>query len=121
MARYFLNPFSTIPYIYKQILIILDRDRRTPNKCQILFDARPHSLEGEALEQLEAEIDRVLNRRNDEATNSSTRNNVLNPEELRDSNYEINRVLGLINKSKFKPKRSNSSTEIARRIQHEQT
>ena len=108
-------------YTYEKNLIILDRDRRTPNKCQILFDARPHSLEGEALEQLEAEIDRVLNRRNDEATNSSTRNNVLNPEELRDSNYEINRVLGLINKSKFKPKRSNSSTEIARRIQHEQT
>ena len=44
-------------------LIFSDRDQRTLNKYQIVFDAQPQSDEGEALDQLEAEIDRVLKRR----------------------------------------------------------
>ena len=87
-------------------LIFSDRDQRTLNKYQIVFDAQPQSDEGEALDQLEAEIDRVLKRRTcfQSGIDSSDNTHLMSPDELRQSNLEVNRVLGLINKSKFKPK-----------------
>ena len=71
-----------------------------------MFDAQPQSDEGEALDQLEAEIDRVLKRRTcfQSGIDSSDNTHLMSPDELRQSNLEVNRVLGLINKSKFKPK-----------------
>ena len=68
-----------------------------------MFDAQPQSDKGEALDQLEAEIDRVLKRRTCFQSGIDS-DNTLSPSELRQSNLEVNRVLGLINKSKFKPK-----------------
>ena len=85
-------------------LIFSDRDQRTLNKYQIVFDAQPQSDEGEALDQLEAEIDRVLKRRTCFQSGIDSDTALMSPDELRQSNLEVNRVLGLINKSKFKPK-----------------
>ena len=85
-------------------LIFSDRDQRTLNKYQIVFDAQPQSDEGEALDQLEAEIDRVLKRRSCFQSGIDSDTALMSPDELRQSNLEVNRVLGLINKSKFKPK-----------------
>ena len=85
-----------------------DRDQRTLNKYQIVFDAQPQTLKSDALDQLDAEIDRVLKRRN---VSSPGENGPFNARELQQSNMEVKRVLGMINKSKFQPKR-----DITRKI-----
>lgn len=77
-------------------LCILDRDDRVPQKWQIQFGRGETEASEDALDQLSAEMDRVLHRRYDFDPIPPSRM------EIHQSNEEVNRILGEIHKAKMR-------------------
>ena len=77
-------------------LLLLDRDKRFPHRSQIQFDASENNNPTEdAIDQLSAEMDRVLQRRYDfDAPLPSL-------EEIKQSNQEMGRILGNMRKARI--------------------
>ena len=75
--------------------MILDRDARVAQRSQIQFGAIEPQPHENAMDQLSAEMERVLERR------SRFNGEIPSLEEIKHSNEEVKRILGNMNKARM--------------------